>query len=350
MIQTSLFTTARLKLTLYYVLIFMTLSGVISGLFYYRTSQVLEAEYDRLERRFQLHISGMFPNQGPRMVIEQIQAEDFDIAKRQIIFQLLRINGFILILVAASGYILSGFTLAPIEASMQQQKRFISDIAHEIKTPLTSLKTSLEVNLMDKKLSSPIKVLLKENLEDVTHLDELTTSMLKLSKNHDKPLDSSPVVVKVIVDQAIRLVTPAAKAKKIKIITSSRHAGPDPASITITGDKAALTDVIKILLDNAIKYSPQNSTISITTKIHHSCIDIQVKDQGHGIAANDLPHIFDRFYRVDTSRTGGKSTSGYGLGLSIAKTIIEYHRGTISVSSKVNSGTTFTLSLPRSSQ
>jgi signal transduction histidine kinase len=337
----SLFTQARLKLTLYYILIFLTLSSVISGLFYYRTSQVLKAEYDRLEHRIQLELRGMMFPQGQRMMLRQIQAEDLDRAKQQIIFQLLRINGILLIVVAASGYILSGFTLAPIEASMKKQKRFVSDIAHEIKTPLTALKTSLEVNLMDKKLPSAIKTLLKENLEDVTHLDELTTSMLKLSKNTDEPISSTPVSVEDIITQAIRLVTPAAKAKKINI--TYRH--PELDSGSISGNKAALIDAVKILLDNAVKYSPPSTVVTISTTVNQQTVTIKVKDEGIGINKIDIDQIFDRFYRVDPSRSKIKQP-GYGLGLSIAKTIVEYHNGTISVSSKPKSGSTFTLTFP----
>jgi two-component system, OmpR family, sensor histidine kinase CiaH len=337
----SLFTQARLKLTLYYILIFLTLSSVISGLFYYRTSQVLKAEYDRLEHRIQLELRGMMFPQGQRMMLRQIQAEDLDIAKQQIIFQLLRINGILLIVVAASGYILSGFTLAPIEASMKKQKRFVSDIAHEIKTPLTALKTSLEVNLMDKKLPSAIKTLLKENLEDVTHLDELTTSMLKLSKNTDEPISSTSIPVSQIVDQAVRMTKSQSQTKKIKVIVD-----PIPASAVISGDKAALTDVVKILLDNAVKYSPPSTIVTISTTLNQQTVTIKVKDEGNGINKIDIDQIFDRFYRVDPSRSKIKQP-GYGLGLSIAKTIVEYHNGTISVSSKPKSGSTFTLTFPR---
>jgi two-component system, OmpR family, sensor histidine kinase CiaH len=337
----SLFTQARLKLTLYYILIFLTLSSVISGLFYYRTSQVLKAEYDRLEHRIQLELRGMMFPQGQRMMLRQIQAEDLDRAKQQIIFQLLRINGILLIVVAASGYILSGFTLAPIEASMKKQKRFVSDIAHEIKTPLTALKTSLEVNLMDKKLPSAIKTLLKENLEDVIHLDELTTSMLKLSKNTDEPISSTSIPVSQIVDQAVRMTKSQSQTKKIKVIVD-----PIPASAVISGDKAALTDVVKILLDNAVKYSPPSTIVTISTTLNQQTVTIKVKDEGNGINKIDIDQIFDRFYRVDPSRSKIKQP-GYGLGLSIAKTIVEYHNGTISVSSKPKSGSTFTLTFPR---
>lgn len=341
MIKISLFTKARIKLTLYYVLIFLTLGSIISGLFYFRTSEVLESEYARMEQRLQLEIGGIYP--PGRMVIRRIQPEDLDIARHRIILQLLSINAVILVVVAFAGYFLSGQTLAPIEASMQQQKRFMSDIAHEIKTPLTALKTSLEVNLMDKKLAKHIKTLLQENLQDVSHLDELTTSMLKLSRNQDQPLDASPVSVGDIIIQAIRLVGPAAAAKKIKIDNQNL------VQTSITGDKAALTDVIKILLDNAVKYSPENTAITVSSRIHRKSLNIVVSDQGYGISKVDIPHVFDRFYQADSART--KDTAeGYGLGLSIAKTIVEYHNGTIAVTSKINHGTTFTVTLPLNSQ
>jgi signal transduction histidine kinase len=345
MTSPTLFTKARFKLTLYYVIIFMILSGIISGLFYVRTSQVLEAEYERMERRFQLEISGLLPSQGPRMIIRRIQSDDLAIAKQKIIIQLLSINGLILLLVSVSGYILSGFTLAPIEASMQQQQRFISDIAHEIKTPLTALKTSLEVNLMDKKIPPNFRSLLNENLQDVTHLDQLTTSMLKLSKNHQQSLDANPVLVAEIVSEAIRLSQKQAKAKRIDINNNVI----DP-TIQVCGDKVALIDAVKIIIDNAIKYSPKSTVVSISVSTHRHLVKIKIKDQGYGISKKDAPYLFDRFYRVDTSRAKDKAESGYGLGLSIAKTIVEFHRGTISVTSSPGKGSAFLLTFPRHSQ
>jgi signal transduction histidine kinase len=114
---------------------------------------------------------------------------------------------------------------------------------------------------------------------------------------------------------------------------------------TIAGDRDSLVELIAILLDNAIKYSPDGTTITLASAASGQNIHLTVSDQGAGINASDLPHIFHRFYRSDRSRSR-KSVGGYGLGLSIARRIVDLHNGTISVESKVGEGTTFSIKLP----
>ena len=112
--------------------------------------------------------------------------------------------------------------------------------------------------------------------------------------------------------------------------------------VSILGDKESLTELFVILLDNAIKYSPAKSTINISVHKFDGHVEIKIKDRGIGIKASDLPHIFDRFYRADHSRNKEK-VSGYGLGLSIAKNIVDLHSGTISANSKPGKGSEFVL-------
>ena len=112
------------------------------------------------------------------------------------------------------------------------------------------------------------------------------------------------------------------------------------------GNKSGLAELMVILLDNAIKYSPAKSTITYTVTHPDSAIVFSVEDHGMGIDAKDIPHIFDRFYRADKSRSK-QDVAGYGLGLSIAKKIVDYHRGTISVISKVGEGTRFVVRIPQ---
>jgi signal transduction histidine kinase len=114
--------------------------------------------------------------------------------------------------------------------------------------------------------------------------------------------------------------------------------------IIMGGSKAHIRELFTILLDNAIKYSSRNSEVSLSGRIVGNYAVIDVTDQGIGIDKEDLPRIFDRFYRADPSRS--KVTDGLGLGLSIAKKIVDMHKGTISVKSKPNTGTTFTVHLP----
>ena len=113
----------------------------------------------------------------------------------------------------------------------------------------------------------------------------------------------------------------------------------------IAGDKRALTELFTVLLDNAIKYSPNKKEVSITARKYDSKVQISVKDNGIGIKKEDLPHIFDRFYRADKSRTK-QVVKGYGLGLSIAKRIVSTHNGTITVESEEGKGSAFIIVFP----
>jgi len=126
--------------------------------------------------------------------------------------------------------------------------------------------------------------------------------------------------------------------KKIKLISKV-------APAKISGDYSRLVELFIIFLDNAIKYSPENTVIKIISQTKKNRIITKIIDQGIGISDKDLPHIFDRFYQSDLARTKTKE-SGYGLGLSIAQKIIQLHHGQISVKSKIDHGTIFTISLP----
>jgi len=151
--------TARIKLTTWYVLIIFLISSVLSGLYYFRTIQILDFQAHRIER--QIRNPNFFPPNFPQPNLEFIQ-EEFESARQQLINQILLINLVILSLSGLASYFLSGATLRPIQEALEEQKRFVADAAHELKTPITALKTSLEVNLMDKKFPlSPVKFLKK---------------------------------------------------------------------------------------------------------------------------------------------------------------------------------------------
>jgi signal transduction histidine kinase len=165
----------------------------------------------------------------------------------------------------------------------------------------------------------------------------LTDRLLMLANNHDISL--SPTSLEVVAIEAVNRTIPLAQAKKISIKNTVRD-------ITVVANAESLTDVLVILLDNAVKYSPAKSTITLATKIHGKHATLSVSDTGHGIAEKDLPHIFDRFYRADTSRSS-QNVAGHGLGLSIAKQIISAHRGHIAARpNSEGKGTTFTITLP----
>jgi signal transduction histidine kinase len=336
-----MFRSARIKLTAWYLLIIMLVSVSFSVAIY----QVLTSELDRLEQVEQSRIQRrlpelqlpLSPGGHPVFLDPDVLAE----TKNRVEFILILINLIILAGSAYAGYILAGRTLNPIKEMVDEQNRFITDASHELRTPITSLKSEIEVNLRDKELSlAQAKAILKSNLEEVNSLQVLSDGLIRLTqyqKGH-KSLAFSDVALTDIVREAIRKVTNAAKEKKITITNDIR-------AINLEGNQTALTELFVIFLDNAIKYSPKQTTVQLSSKKSDGHILIKIADQGVGIDEKDIPHLFDRFYRADKSRTK-TDIPGYGLGLSIAKQIVDQHNGTIRVTSKLNKGTTFTIALP----
>lgn len=270
-----------------------------------------------------------------------LEPEALEASKNRIKLNLFYIDLAILILSGAAGYFLAGRTLNPIKEMVDEQNRFITDSSHELRTPLTSLKTTIEVSLRDKNLTlKDSKRLLESNLEEVNNLEELSNDLLRLSRA-SKPrtaLDFEEIYLEEIVKGTVKKVSPLAKSKNIKL---EENVINDP----FFGSKSDITELLVILLDNAIKYSPQGSKVTLRAKRSDGQVKIELEDQGIGIAEAELPHIFDRFYRVDTSRTKSK-IDGFGLGLSIAKKIVEEHHGKIEVKSQLGKGSTFIIWLP----
>ncbi len=264
-----------------------------------------------------------------------------NLAKHRFSVQLIFINGIILILSGTAGYFLAGKTLYPIEEMVREQKRFIADASHELRTPLTSIKTEAEVALRDNNLKlSEAKELLKSNLQEADKMKGLTDYLLSLSKYEANIVDMKMEKVNLseILKTAVEKNLPLAKAKHIMI-------NQDLKNITLKGNYQSLVELFSIVINNSIKYSPDKSVIKVSCTIYRKKADIKISDQGMGISKKDLPHIFDRFYRSDTSRSKS-DTDGFGLGLAIAKSIAEVHQGNINVQSTVNKGSVFNIILP----
>jgi signal transduction histidine kinase len=237
------------------------------------------------------------------------------------------------------GYYLSGKTLSPIQDMMGEQYRFISDASHELKTPLTAMKSTLEVALRDPKMElGEAKRTLQTSLEEVNGLQKLAEGLLELSgNNHNHQMEK--VEFDQIVLQSIKTLEPISSPRKIEITTTL-------AKVIIMAESENLRRAITTILDNAIKYSKDKTKITISLKVSGKLVILKIKDHGIGIDTSDIPMIFNRFYRGDKART----TGGYGLGLSIAKKIIEAHRGTIEIESKKDKGTTVSMDFPYSAR
>jgi len=333
-----MFHSARIKLTAWYLLIIMLISVSFSVAMY----RVLTSELDRVERMQRLRIEGILPErpmitQPPFRLDPELIAE----TKNRLQVILAIINFAILGTSAVAGYFLAGRTLKPISEMVNEQSRFITDASHELRTPLTSLKSEIEVNLRNKKLKlNEAKKLLESNLEEVNNLQVLSDGLIKLTQYQKE--DNGLVVTKVslasIIDEAIRKFANLAKNKNITIVNKTKD-------FTLEGNRQTLVELFVIFLDNAIKYSPPRSKVKLTSEKTDGNVLINIADQGIGIDKKDIPHLFDRFYRADKSRAKF-GVAGYGLGLSIAKQIIDRHHGLIKVQSKPNKGSIFTVQLP----
>lgn len=332
MFSTKLFHAATLKLTAWYLLVIMLVSLLFSILVYQTALGELQARVEQ----FGQNLPNTYLSE-PLVDIKQLWLTQSVVASHNIILNLGYINLAILIFGGIASYLMARLTLRPIEESHQAQSRFVSDASHEFRTPLAAMKTELEVAMRAKSLSKKeMNELLVSNLEEVNRLSELSSTLLSLSKMDYSSLTHEAVVINGIVKRTAARFNKS--AKRIKFSSKSRR-------LLVDAHQPSIEELLKILLDNALKYSPENSEVRISLKKHYSKAIIQVKNSGKGISPKDLPHIFDRFYRADDARKY-KADSSFGLGLSLAKKIVELHGGELSVTSGVNKETTFSVSLP----
>lgn len=324
--------TARLMLT--YLSIIMIMSLSFSAVLYGTSLGQLERQRPP---RASVDIDSDFPAQTPSNFRTFINKR-IEEGKREILIKLIIINLCVLGTGSLLSYYLARRTLMPIEEAMEAQTQFVSDASHELRTPLTALRTTNEVALRRKSLTlADARGTISDNLDEIDRLQQLTDGLLRLSV-HGASLQLRPVSLPEVLDTALAAVAIKASDKHISLDNQV------PA-ISATADSGALTQILTILLDNAIKYSPEHTTITVraATDSRHN-VYIHVSDQGIGINEHDVQHIFSRFYRADSSRS---QTLGYGLGLPIAHKLVQAHHGTLSVESTPGQGSTFTVQLPQ---
>jgi len=343
-----MFREARINLTAQYLAIIMLISFFFSLVIYLGINQELE-RFEQIQELREQRTENFIPvfeefrrNRQllglptPEIEIPPEETIVISSVRSRILSVLGLINLTILGISGVAGYFLAGRTLNPIQAVMDQQKDFVSNASHELRTPLTSLKSEIEVALRDEKLSlKDAKDLLSSNLEEVDKMQKLSNYLIKLNRYQSgtNGLVFSQVSLKSIAEQASQRVGSVAKTKKIKIEKNLKNA-------KIKGNKDSLVELATILLDNAIKYSFPGNKITITTEKQRGIACLEVRDSGVGIEKQDLPHIFERFFRSETSRSKTKA-EGYGLGLSIAKSIAEIHNAKIQVISTPKKGSNF---------
>lgn len=331
-----MFQSARIKLTLWYLLIVLLITSFFSFLIYSGVKDEIERTHRMMAARIQRELLP-FTNGNQPPILVQLNTDD---ALRRVQLSMLATNGVILLLAALASYFLAGKTLKPIETMVENQKQFISDASHELRTPIAAMKTSLEVNVRDTKTSKSTKLLLSQYLDKVTGLEHLSERLLTLARA-ERMLDTlqvQEVPISEVLEASIEKCQDLAKAKSIRLKISGENE-------LVKADPTRLQELFIILIDNAIKYSPEHSEIEISSRKTNQSLIVKVIDQGIGIAKAEIPHIFERFYRVDSARSRS-SANGYGLGLAIAKYIADMHHASIKVESEPGRGSIFLITFP----
>jgi two-component system sensor histidine kinase CiaH len=329
-----MFKSAALKLTGWYLAIIMLLSIGTSIALYNVSANDLKHNIGRQVTFFSEVLNPGDFRDYSHLRQRQLN-EDLNHLKTKLIL-------FNIIVLAAGGvisYALARRTMEPIEDALVAQTRFTADASHELRTPLTSMQAEIEVALRNNKLTKAgATEVIKSNLEEVGRLKSLSEGLLLLARTSGKIPEDSVALLGTITKEAILRLEKTAKVKKVRVENTAKN-------LKVKGEQSSLIELLVILIDNAIKYSQSGSKVQIESRKDGKTVRVSVRDHGIGIKSTDLPRIFDRFYRADSSRSSSH-TSGYGLGLAIARKIAQAHNGSIEVRSAPDKGSTFTISLP----
>lgn len=238
------------------------------------------------------------------------------------------------------GYIIARVTLAPARNALAAQKQFIGNIAHEVRTPLSVIKTNTEVALLENNISADIKQIMRSNVEELDRISEIINNLLSLSALvKPERMEFSSVDLSELASRVVSRYTQLAKRSEQQITVRK-----SPLSL-VWGNTTGLEQIVGNLLKNAVQYTPRGGQIVVTVApAVGEQVELVVQDSGAGIARKDLFRIFEPFYRAEQSRN--RSQGGSGLGLTIVSELLKLHNGKITIRSAVGRGTSVIIMLP----
>ncbi|WP_042462106.1 sensor histidine kinase [Neobacillus dielmonensis] len=239
-----------------------------------------------------------------------------------------------------AGIYLASKALIPIKRSWDKQQQFVADASHELRTPLSVLKLNLEHLFRHPNHSvEQESETIHQAIQEINYLSKMASDLLTLARSDSDQLQLQQEAIQLddTLHQIVKNFKALASLKNIEVTA-------DLSPISLKGDKERLKQLFVILLDNAVKYTKENGVISIKSSVKNSRAIIEIADTGIGIPKEDIPYIFDRYYRGDKART--RHLEGSGLGLSIAKWIVQSHSGKIRITSHEGEGTRVTVNLP----
>jgi len=228
-----------------------------------------------------------------------------------------------------------------LEEAFSREKRFTSDASHELRTPIAIIRVHAEENLKEKRSTKEYRHALKVIHKQTDYMSHLVGQLLLLARSdmNQQPIEKEDLNFTELIEIVIEEMEELALKKSINIAFKVEQ------GLSLYGDQSMLTQLLINLLDNSIKYTPPKGSIAVNAKAENNQIKIEIKDSGIGISKEDQAYIFDRFYRVDKSRS--RASGGSGLGLSICQWIVKIHKGNIEIESEIKQGSTFTICLPQ---
>ncbi|HEY3336623.1 MAG TPA: HAMP domain-containing sensor histidine kinase [Candidatus Limnocylindrales bacterium] len=287
----------------------------------------------------------VYVQDGKTYFLQALQDRSTEVATLQSLLVTLLLGGIVVVVVAfAFGAVYASRALVPIRQSLEaqrvalrRQREFAADASHELRTPLTVIRSSVEH--LQRHRDQPVAQS-ADALEDidaeVTHLTTLVDDLLLLARSDSGAiaLEAVPLDLGDIAFDAAGAIGRAAAAKDVRVVV-------DPEPAMITGDPARLRQLVMNLVDNAVRHSPRGGDVGVQVRASGGIASIEVTDEGAGLREEDMPHVFDRFWRAPGAPSGGT-----GLGLAIAKWIVDRHHGRIGVANRPGGGAAFRVELP----
>lgn len=272
-------------------------------------------------------------------VIYNLQREDDLLHDLLFVIEVSSLISILLAIVA--GLYLARKSLIPIKRAWDKQQQFVADASHELRTPLSVMKLNLEhlFRHPDKTIEQESETIL-QSIQEINYMTKMTKELLTLARSdsNEMVIQKETLLLSALFKKVAKDFQPLADMKRISLEVQVAD------GLELRGDSERLKQLLVILIDNAIKYTNGTGMVTISAYRLHSRIHLDIMDTGIGISAEDLPHIFNRYFRGDKSRT--RQNEGTGLGLSIAQWIVHAHGGKIRVESKEGKGTHIMITLP----
>ena len=321
----------RIKLTVFYVLYVVLILSILSFAIYWFFLDNLD-------------IKNVFPEPVLQRVENHLREESHGIEKMSSELKerlqniIVTVDIVIILLSTFFAYFLAKKTLAPVEKILKNHKQFSSDVAHELRTPLSVLKAGIEYTLIKDRSATEYKELLLEQSGEIDYLVAVSNDLLEATKIQEYKVAKEKISISELCEDQFVLMQNYFLAKKIKFTKDIEK------NISLDIDHIKIKRVLHNILKNSVDYSHEGGEVSLQLCRKGSVVVISIIDNGIGIAKEDSERIFDQFYKVDQSRE--RSESGAGLGLYMANQIIKAHGGTIKCESEIGIGSSFIITLP----